>query len=100
MEEEKRIRYLPAAMESIYSISIYIEKEGYPMNAQQFKKELFSFGNSLGQFPGRYPICRKPDFRKREYRCAVFKKNYIFVYKPFKTEIVICNIIHSSRYVF
>jgi plasmid stabilization system protein ParE len=100
MEEEKRIRYLSAAIESIFSISIHIENEGYPMTAQHFKKELFRFGNSLGKFPGRYPICRKPGFRKRNYRCAVYRKKYIFIYKPFKTEIVIYNVIHSSRYVF
>lgn len=100
MAEEKQIIYLPTAIDNIIAISLYIESKGYPMTAQKFKKKLFNFGNSLINFPEKYPLCKKPKLFKRKYRCAVFKKNYIFIYKPFKNKMVIYNVIHASRYVF
>ena len=100
MAEEKQIIYLPTATDNIIAISLYIESKGYPMTAQKFKKKLFDFGNSLVNFPEKYSFCKKPKLFKKKYRYAVFKKNYIFIYKPFKNKVVIYNVIHSSRYVY
>jgi hypothetical protein len=100
MEEKKKVVYLSEAYNNIFEISINIELEGYPMTAERFKKELFNFGNSLNIFPKKYPFCRKPWLFKRKYRCAVFRKNYIFIYRVFKTKLVIYNVIHVSRYVY
>ncbi|RLD55421.1 MAG: hypothetical protein DRJ05_12965 [Bacteroidetes bacterium] len=100
MGNEPKIEYLPAANENILEISIDIEIKGYPITAEKFKKELFGFGNSLVYFPEKYPFCRKPSFFKKGFRCAIYKKNYIFIYKPFKTKLVVYNVIHVSSYVY
>ena len=100
MAAEKQIIYLPGAIDNIIAISLYIESKGYPITAQNFKRKLFDFGNSLVNFPNKYPFCRKPKLFKNKYRCGIFKKNYIFIYKPFKNNLVIYKIIHVSRYVF
>jgi plasmid stabilization system protein ParE len=100
MAEEKQIIYLPTAIDNIIAISLYIESKGYPMAAQKFKKKLFEFNNSFINYPEKYPLCRKPMLFTRKYRCAVFKKNYIFIYRPFKNKLVIYNVIHVSRYAF
>lgn len=100
VEKKLEIIFKEQASDSITGIMIYISEQGYPETAQKFKKELYNFGNSLINFPQRYPICRKPSFTKKKYRCAVYKKKYIFIYKPLKNKLVIYNVIHSSRYIY
>jgi plasmid stabilization system protein ParE len=85
---------------SMAEIMIYISKEGNPERAYKLYENFYAFIQTLNDFPNKYPVCRKPSFFKQNYRCAIFKKNYIFIYKTFKTKIVIYNVIHSSRYVF
>jgi len=85
---------------SMAEIMIYISKEGNPDRAYKLYEEFYAFIQTLSTFPNKYPVCRKPRLFKKNYRCAVFKKNYIFVYKPYKTKLVVYNVIHSSRYVF
>ena len=79
MAKGQKIEYLPAANDNIFEISINIEIKGYPITAEKFKKGLFDFGNSLVHFPEKYPFCRKPRLFKQKYRCAIFKKNNIFI---------------------
>jgi len=55
---------------------------------------LFDFGESLADFSEKYPVCRKEAWVKRNLRCAIFKKNYIFLYKLVKNELVIFNVVH------
>ncbi len=81
-------------------IMIYISDEGNPERAYKLYEEFYNFIRTLSSFPYKYPVCRITRYFKREFRCVVFKKNYIFVYKPFKTKLVIYNVIHSSRFVF
>lgn len=97
---EKEVIYLPKALKSITFISLHIEMKGYPINAHSFKNKLFDFGDFLAVFPEKYPVCKKPALYKKKYRCAVFKKNYIFIYKSFKTKIVVYNVIHTARYTY
>ncbi len=100
MATKPQIEYLPKAAKSIPRISVYLTDKGYPDTAYKFNAELYGFGDSLVHFPEKYPFCRKPSFFKKEYRCAIYKKNYIFIYKPFKTKLVIYNVIHVSSYVY
>ena len=88
------------AQKSIRNFAINIKKKGYPEAAENFAEKLFAFGNSINIFPEKYAICRKPSLAKRKFRCAVFKNNYIFIYKIIKNELIIFNVIHSSRYSF
>jgi plasmid stabilization system protein ParE len=100
MAAKPQIEYLPKASKAISRISFYLKGKGYPETAYKFNDELYDFGNSLVHFPEKYPFCRKPLLFKRKYRCAVFKKNYIFIYRVFKTKLVIYNVIHVSLYAF
>lgn len=90
------ITYKKRAAVSIYKIGFYIEDKGYPITAKNFINELYGFGNSLADFPAKYPICRKKAWVKRNLRCAVFKKDYIFVHKLIEDELVIYNVVHVS----
>jgi plasmid stabilization system protein ParE len=79
---------------AISNIALYIEGKGYPITANRFTVKLYKFGNSLAGFPDKYPVCRKKAWAKRNLRCAVFKKNYVFIYKLFNDELVILNVVH------
>ncbi len=83
----------------IKDIAIYIEERGYPITAENFIQQLFDFGESLALFPNKYPICRKKAWAKRNLRCAIFNKSYIFIYKLNNNELIIYNIIHSRTIV-
>ncbi len=94
---EKRTRkvvFRPKTISKIRDIAIYIEGKGYPITAEKFIQHLFDFGESLGDFPDKYPVCRKKAWAKRNLRCAVFRKNYVFIYKLFNDELVILNVVH------
>jgi plasmid stabilization system protein ParE len=81
MEKKKfKVIYEPKAEQSIFRISVYISEKGYKETAVKFTDRLYNFGDSLALFPEKYPVCKKPLLAKRKLRCAVFKKNYIFIY--------------------
>ncbi len=99
MENKKiDVIYRERARKSILNFAIFIDEKGYPSTADKFIKVIMGFGNRLNLFPEKYAICRKHSLEKRKFRCATFKKNYIFIYKVVKSELVIYNVIHSSRY--
>ena len=85
---------------SMAAIMAYVEEQGNPERAQKLYEEFYSFIESLPLFPEKYPHCRKPILLKKKYRCAIYKKNHIFIYKTFKTKLVIYNVIHVSLYAF
>lgn len=98
MEKEKpKVIFRPKASKSIESIGIYIAEMGYPERAEKFADKLHDFGYSLAILPEKYAICRHAYYTRRKYRCAVFKKNYVFIYKVVKKQVVIYNVIHSMR---
>ncbi len=91
------IKWTKKAESSIIKITDYISEQGYPERAKKFYFKLEDFGYSLGIFPEKYAICRHSYYARRKYRCAVFKKNYVFIYKVVKKQVVIYNVIHSMR---
>ena len=96
MEKTKpEVIFRPKASDSIDKITIYIATKGYPERAEKFAEKLISFGNSLDILPEKYPVCRQKSLAKRKMRCAVFKKNYIFVHKVVKNTLYIYNVIHA-----
>ena len=97
METQKgMIIYAPKERNSINHTVAYIKEKGYPETAHKFRKKLYSFGNSLAHLSQRYPICKQPQLAKRNMRCAVFQKTYIFVYKKVKNTLVVFNVIHGK----
>ncbi len=93
-KREYKIIYKKSAAISISKIAHYIERKGYPITANRFTSKLYQFGNSLADFPKKYPICRKEVWAKHNLRCAVYNKNYIFLYKLINYELVIFNVVH------
>ena len=89
--------YKPVAERQITAIAIYIEQKGFPDTAEKFACKLYDFGDGIGIIPEGFPTCRNKIFAKRNFRCAVFQKDYIFVYKVFKSKITIYLVIHASR---
>lgn len=94
--KELTVIYAPKARNSITYIAAYIEEKGYPETAIEFASKLYAFGNSLAILPNKYSLCRQPQLSKRKMQCAVFHKNYIFIYKPVKHTLIIFNVIHSK----
>lgn len=88
--------YAPKAKNSIGKIAAYINEKGYPETAEKFTEKLYDFGFTLNIYPDKYPYCKHSQLSKRNMRCAVFHKNYIFVYKLVKNTLVIYNIIHCN----
>ncbi len=98
MEAKEKIIFRRKARQAILEITLYIELKGYPENAEKFLMRLIEFGYSLANFPGKYPTCKKLTLAKRNLHCAVFDKNYIFIYKVANKKLVIYNIINAKAY--
>jgi plasmid stabilization system protein ParE len=97
MEKTKPlVIYKPKAENSIFYIYCYIAKQGNPKRAEKFYSDLYEFGNSLADYHFAYPVCRQPQFAKRNMHCAVYHKNYIFIFKLVTNQLIIYNIIHSN----
>ena len=88
--------YSPNAVANIEAIIMYITEKGYPDTARKFGNRLFLFGNSLCDFPNKYPTCKY--HKLRNYRCAPFHKNYIFIYKVFAEKVKIFGILHMKSF--
>jgi hypothetical protein len=43
-----------------------------------------------------YPLCRFKKWRVLGYRCAVFEKDWIFVYEIFESGIIVRDMSHTS----
>lgn len=84
----------PKAKKSINIIATYIIKKGYPETAEKFIDKLYDFGDSLVILPESYPICHQKILSRHNMRCAVFYKNYLFVYKVVNDDLNIYNVIH------
>ena len=96
MEKSKRkVVFRKRAIKRIRNVAIYIESKGFPDTAIKFALQLFDFGESLADFPDKYSICRKKAWAMRYLRCAIFKKDYIFIYKLINDELIIYNVVHA-----
>lgn len=96
MEQTSKIEYKKKAAESIANIAYYITKKGYPDNAKRFAEKLYEFGNSLLNLNSKYPICKQTQFAKHKLHCAVFQKDYIFVYKVVNNTLIIYTVVHCN----
>ena len=96
MAERKRVIYSRVAHEQILAIMLFIAEKGYPDTSLKFCDLLYDFGDTLGTFPEKYPVCYREPFKKRNFRCARFE-NYMFIYSVKKGLVTVLAIIHSSR---
>jgi plasmid stabilization system protein ParE len=98
LETKEKIIYRDKARKAILDIALYIELKGYPENAEKFLVRLVEFAYSLANFPNKYPVCKKLTLAKRNLHCAVFDKNYIFIYKLVTGKLVVYNVINARVY--
>jgi plasmid stabilization system protein ParE len=89
-----KIIWKPEAIVSLQNIYNYIWERS-PQNAGLFVDNLIGFGDTLGDYPFKYAECRHRKFKAKNYRCAVFRKNWIFLYKVVHFELYIHTIIHA-----
>ncbi len=85
----------PESLKSLQDIYNYIWARS-PQNAENLIDQLIDFGDSLQDFPMKYVECRHQKFKIRNFRCATFKRNWIFLYKITDSELYIHNIIHAK----
>jgi len=97
MAQSTQVVFGKRAKAAILTTALFIEESGYPDTAIDFAQRQSNFGYTLADFPEKYPLCRFPRFSKRNYRCAVFESNYVFVYKQVRNQLRIYNIIHTKR---
>ena len=62
---------------------------------------LIDFGDSLADFPNKFPLCRYEQFSENEFHCALFEKNYVFVYKIKDQQVIVYSIVQvkHKRYI-
>ena len=88
------------AQNSIMELYNYLVDIGYPYTAKRYIFQMQSFIYSLGNLPTKNPLCRYPLFRKEKLHCAIFKKHWIIPYAITDNEVIVRNVIHSSRLNF
>jgi hypothetical protein len=90
------VLYHFTAKDSISKIGAFIELKGYPETAEKFTDRLYAFGESLGIFPEKYPLCRFLKLIKHKMHCAVFEQNYVFIYKVIRSRLIIYNVVNAK----
>lgn len=96
MEKEIGLIWKKRCYNSIANIYQYIAKNN-PQNAETFIIRIYDFGKSLTILPDKFAPCRFEQFAHRGYYCAVFEKNFIFLFRIKGDTLYICNIIRTSR---
>lgn len=91
------VRFKQKAYLDIENLIAWIISEGYPLTAFKFSKRLIRFCEHLKVYPEKFSICRFEVLAKRNYRCAVFARNYIIVYKLTPKQVIIMRVFHTSR---
>lgn len=84
------------ALTALDGLFRYIARSS-PDHAVEFIDAMLDFGESLQHLSGRYPVCRYPNLSARKFRCAVFRKNYLFIYKKRDHELRIYHIVRTSQ---
>ena len=85
------------ASKSIDLACDYISEHGYPETAKKYFRRMMDFASKLGDYPSKFPICKRKPFKKLGLHCAIFENTYVFVYKIDLDSIIILDVIHSKR---
>ncbi len=97
MEEEKKVNWTANALALIADIYDYLENQSGEMYASTYIDALLAFGNDLNARSEHYSYCRNNKLQAKGYRCALFRKTYIIIYKENKDDVVILGVIHVKR---
>lgn len=63
--------------------------------ASAYRERFVRFIRSLGN-PADYALCRFKKWRKSNYRCAVFEKEWVFAYETFDDGVILRDMSHVS----
>jgi plasmid stabilization system protein ParE len=91
----KKVNWTFHAFEMLYEILEYRSEFSEP-NAEKYIDRIFAFCENFAAFPNSNPLCRFLYLQEKGYRCAIFDKQYIIVYR-FSAQIDILAIVHTSR---
>lgn len=91
----KKVNWTFPAMEMLSNVFEYIA-EFNEFRAEDYIEKIFAFCENFAIFPESNPICRFISLQSKGYRCAIFDKQYIIVYRV-SQRIDVLAIIHSSQ---
>ncbi len=95
MEERRKVILKLKATEQISAIAYYIARRGNPVNSETFADKLHYFAQSISAFPLKYPFCKAKKFERKGYRCAVYRKDYVFVYGVKEDLVTVFQVVHT-----
>lgn len=84
------------ALQTLHESFNYI-KEQSPQNARLVIEQLLEFGDQLGLFPDKFPLCRKSVLRRKKLHCVTYL-SHTFIYGVKKNELLIFNVVHASQH--
>ena len=88
-----KIEWRDKAVEELQSIYDYIYFRS-PQNAENVVDTLLELGNSLAEFPEKFPV--EPILNKENVR-FVAKWDYKIIYRIEKNKIIILRVFHSKQ---
>jgi plasmid stabilization system protein ParE len=97
MEAEKYVNWTADALAMVADINDYLENVSGVGFASDYIDELLAFGSNLSKKSEHNSYCRNPKLQEKKYRCAIFKKTYILIYKENETDVAILAVIHQKR---
>jgi hypothetical protein len=68
-----------------------------PDTALRYADKLIKFGNEIGKYPYAHALCRDLKLAENKFRCAVFDKKWVFVYKVSSTHVVIHRLVWGGQ---
>jgi len=86
-------------LELLNQVLIFLSESNSKSYSTKFSQEIIAFTNQkLSPFPERYPPCRFPKLQKLGYRCFLFKKKYVVIYRVEEGSVYIIGVVHSGRH--
>jgi plasmid stabilization system protein ParE len=85
----KKVNWTFSAFEMLYDVLEY-RSEFSEKQAENYIEKIFAV------FPNSNPVCRYYALQAKGYRCAIFDKQYVIVYRV-ATIIDVLAIVHTSR---
>ncbi len=97
MEAKKWVNWSLNAMLMVGELYDYlVEVMGEP-KSDEYIEELMDFGNSLEIKSDFHSFCRNHKLQTAGYRCALFRKKYIIIYKTDEKRVNILGVLHAKR---
>lgn len=95
-----KVLFTKKSKNSIFSLIDYLSDIiQMPETAARYADRMHEFGLALGVTPYGWPICKSISLSQKGYRCAVFEKQWIFVYSILNNRIIIQDVKNGSLIV-